>query len=263
MDLTSKLIDGTFPRLSARHPVGQRQGAGAGIQGVRPGGGPRLDHLGRQDARGEAGARQGQGDAVGGQSGKRHGDRRSGRHLQRRAAGDRLQRPLSARHHRPDRGQVGALPAVRRRFAHHHRGHGRSAHALCPHAHAGVMHVDRAIEVARRTSALIAGAMEMRVTLRCERSEPRSARLAVTRVQLTNFRSYAAGELAVERAAGRAGGPERRGQDQYPRRDFAAGAGARPARRQAVGTHPRSGPSRTPARPCGRWRRRLRAARIL
>ncbi len=49
----------------------------------------------------------------------------SGRDLQRRPHRDRLQCALSARHHRPDRGQGGALPAVRRRIADDHRRHGR------------------------------------------------------------------------------------------------------------------------------------------
>ena len=49
----------------------------------------------------------------------------------------------------------------------------------------------------------------------------------MTRLQLTNFRSYAAGELAVGGRAGGAGGPQWRGQDQCAGRDFAAVAGAR------------------------------------
>ena len=78
VELTSKLIDGTFPDYERVIPSGNDKVAGDGVQGVRPGGGPRLDHLGRQDARGEDGAGQGQGDVVGGQSGMRHGDRRLG-----------------------------------------------------------------------------------------------------------------------------------------------------------------------------------------
>jgi len=38
--LTSKLIDGTFSRLCARHPARQRQGAGRRQEGVRAGGRP-------------------------------------------------------------------------------------------------------------------------------------------------------------------------------------------------------------------------------
>ena len=83
VELTSKLIDGTFPDYQRVIPRRQRQGAVARLQGFRAERGPRLHHLGRQDPRGEAQSRQGQADAVGGQSGLRHGDRRSRRHLQR------------------------------------------------------------------------------------------------------------------------------------------------------------------------------------
>ncbi len=41
-----------LPRLPARDPVGQRQGPVAGFDGIRAVGGPRVDHLRRQDARG-------------------------------------------------------------------------------------------------------------------------------------------------------------------------------------------------------------------
>ena len=84
VELTSKLIDGTFPDYQRVIPSGNDKVAVARRQGVRAERRPRLDDLRRQDARGEAQHREGQGDVVGGQSGNRHGDRRTRRQLQRR-----------------------------------------------------------------------------------------------------------------------------------------------------------------------------------
>ena len=45
VELTSKLIDGNFPPYERVIPTGNDKVAGAGSQGIRPGGGPRLHHL--------------------------------------------------------------------------------------------------------------------------------------------------------------------------------------------------------------------------
>ncbi len=81
VELTSKLIDGNFPPYERVIPSGNDKALALEAKEFAQIGGPRLHHLRRQDPRGEAEHRQGQGDAVGGQSGIRHGDRRCGRHL--------------------------------------------------------------------------------------------------------------------------------------------------------------------------------------
>ncbi len=139
VELTSKLIDGTFPEYQRVIPSGNDKALSLEFEGVFAERRSRLDHLGRQDARGEACHRQGQGNAFGGQSGIRHRDRGGRRDLQREPDRDRLQREISSRHYRPDRRQGSALPALRRRIADHHRRRGGQPNALRPHADAGMM----------------------------------------------------------------------------------------------------------------------------
>ena len=59
--LTSKLIDGTFPDYERVIPTDNDKMLKVDVQGVRPGRRPRLHHLDREDARGEAGRRPRQG----------------------------------------------------------------------------------------------------------------------------------------------------------------------------------------------------------
>ena len=114
-----------LPRLWARDPEGQRQGAEGLQRRVQERGRSRIDHRQRARPRREAQHQPRQADPVGQQSGRRQrhgGDRRR---LQRRPARDRLQRPLSARHRRPARERDRAVPARRSRLADH--GQGRRA----------------------------------------------------------------------------------------------------------------------------------------
>ena len=139
MELTSKLIDGNFPPYERVIPSGNDKVAGAGRQGIRAGRGPRLHHLRRQDPRGEAQHRQGQGDAC------RWSIRNPARPPRKWAppiAPAPLEIGFNARYLLDITGQIEGKEV---RFllsdagspAHHRRRGGR-AHALRPHAAAGL-----------------------------------------------------------------------------------------------------------------------------
>ena len=115
--LTSKLIDGTFPDYTPRHPDRERQAAEDRSARLRAGRRPRLDDRQRAHPRGQdvAGARPHH--ALGDLAGKRHGGRGSVGRICLRRLRNRLQRPLSARHPRPDRRRHGRGPPRRRRRA--------------------------------------------------------------------------------------------------------------------------------------------------
>ncbi len=85
IELTSKLIDGSFPDYQRVIPTGNDKVLTLDAKDFSPGRRPRLDDFRRQDARGEAQSRQRPRDAFGGQSGVGHGDRGCGRELSRRA----------------------------------------------------------------------------------------------------------------------------------------------------------------------------------
>jgi len=80
-----------LPRLRPRHPAAQRQGTRGRQEGLRGGGGPRLDHLQRARPRGEARAVRRQAGAVGDQPGFRQRHRRARGRIRRRPARYRLQ----------------------------------------------------------------------------------------------------------------------------------------------------------------------------
>ena len=124
VELTSKLIDGNFPPYERVIPSGNDKSlaleAKEFAQSV-----DRVSTISADKTRAvKLNMAKDKVTLVGGQSGKRHGHGRCGRDLQRSPAGDRLQRPLSAGHHRPDRRQGSALPAVGRGLARHHRRRG-------------------------------------------------------------------------------------------------------------------------------------------
>jgi hypothetical protein len=229
VELTSKLIDGTFPDYQRVIPSGNDKALSLDSEGIRAGGGPRVHHLGRQDPRGEAQHRQGQADAHGRQSGFRHGDGRARRDLQRGPHRDRLQCPLSARHHRPDRRQGGALPAVGCGLAHDHRGHGGRAHALRPHADAGVS----------LTSAFDPECAPGRSMLRCEPSRAAACGDASAADQFPLLRP---GELRTSGRPVVLAGPNGAGKTNMLDAISLLSPGARPARRQP-GRSYRKGPA--------------------
>ncbi len=84
--LTSKLIDGTFPDYDRVIPSGNDKHPRGRLQAVRRGGGSRLDHLDREEPRGEARDRARQPHPVGDQPRKRHRHRGNRGALQRPAA---------------------------------------------------------------------------------------------------------------------------------------------------------------------------------
>ena len=100
------------------------------------------------------------------------------------AAGDRLQRPLSARHRRPARERDGALPAGRSRLADHGQGWQRRRRALRPDADA---------RVTRGNARVVLHGRRRRPACRRDSRRRRSGRprVWVERLQLTNFRNYA------------------------------------------------------------------------
>ena len=157
---------------------------------------------------------------------------------------DRLQRALSARHHRPDRRQGRALPAFRCRLAHPHRGHRGQAHALCPHADAGLslttLPAPCSAPTARRPP--LSGARALAVTrLRCAISAP-------TR----RPSSQSSGAPVVLAGANGAGKTNLLDAISL----LSPGRGL--ARRQACGDHMRKAPAESRrATHCGRWRRRV------
>ena len=83
--LTSKLIDGTFPDYDRVIPAGNDKILEVDLQALRRGGRPRLDHLDREEPRGEARHRARHADALGDQPGERHRHRGDRGALQRRA----------------------------------------------------------------------------------------------------------------------------------------------------------------------------------
>ena len=103
--LVSKLIDGTFPDYERVIPTGNDKVLNVPCKEFAQRRRPRLDHLDREVARHQARGRQGRGHALGHQPRRRQRHRGDRGRLQGRAARDRLQFALPARHHRADRGR--------------------------------------------------------------------------------------------------------------------------------------------------------------
>jgi DNA polymerase-3 subunit beta len=115
--LTSKLIDGTFPDYSRVIPTGNDKllkldprSFFQGVDRVR-------DDRHREDPRGQDGAGERQGHAVGDQPGQRHRRRGDRRRLCVARVRDRLQRQLPQGHPQPDRRRHGRAAPRRRRRA--------------------------------------------------------------------------------------------------------------------------------------------------
>ena len=119
VQLTSKLIDGTFPGIREGDPARQREDPARRQEGLRRSRQPCGGDQQRALPSGEDVAGPRPAGAVGGEPGAGHGERGVGRRpgeVRGGAARDRLPGALSERHHRPDRRRSG-VPVQRRRRA--------------------------------------------------------------------------------------------------------------------------------------------------
>ena len=137
--LLSKLIEGTFPDYDRVTPKNNDKKMLVDRAAVRHRRRPRLDHrLGPGRQGGQAHRRQRRAGAERHQSRSRHRQRGNRRLLRARQLRDRLQRPLSARHHRPDPHRERHLHVQQFRLADAGAGRRRRQRALRADADAGL-----------------------------------------------------------------------------------------------------------------------------
>jgi hypothetical protein len=130
--LTSKLIDGTFPDYDRVIPAGNDKILEVDCKSFAEAV-DRVSTISTERSRAVKLAIE-RGGLV--EPGKRHRGRGARGALREHPDRDRLQLPLSARHHRPDRRRIRAVPDVRRRLADDRARQHRSERALCPDADA-------------------------------------------------------------------------------------------------------------------------------
>ena len=136
--LTSKLIDGTFPDYDRVIPTGNDRILEVECKPFAEAV-DRVSTISTERSRAvKLAARARQPYAFGDEPRERHGERGARSALYRPALGDRLQRPLSPRHRRADRGRRRVLRHGGRRLADRGARHRRRERALRPHADAGL-----------------------------------------------------------------------------------------------------------------------------
>ena len=137
--LLSKLIEGTFPDYDRVTPKNNDKTLSVDRASLRHRRRPRLDHRVRARRQGrQTRHRRRQSRAFGHQPGPRHRQRRSPGRLRARKLRDRLQRPLPARHHRPDQIRQRGLRVQGLRLSHAGPRRRRRQSALRADADAGV-----------------------------------------------------------------------------------------------------------------------------